>query len=71
MAEKASFLELQTRPGVNFEVVDRSPQWTDGYMTTRLRGVHVREQRFREAVEEFTSHDLEVTHALGPERKVM
>ena len=71
VAEKASFQELQARPGVNFEVVDRSPQWADGYLTTRLRGVHVREQRFREAVEEFTSHDLEVTEAPGAERRVL
>ena len=66
VADKAAFKELQARPGVNFEVVDRSEKWADGYLTTRLRGVHVRDPRFREAVEEFTSSHLEVDDCWPP-----
>merc|ERR1711971_57640 len=41
---------------VDFHVCDRNDQYPSGYMTERLRGVHVGDEKFRGAVREFSAH---------------
>jgi len=56
VAPQAAFAWLQEVNHVDFQVVDRSEAFPDGYMTRRLRNVHVDSEAFLQAVQELSRH---------------
>jgi len=55
VALQRDFISVRNRK-VDFQVVDRSPHYPKGYMTERLRDVHVTSAEFLEAIQELTLH---------------
>ena len=55
IAAKQSFVSLQDTLRVDFQVVDKSKRWPDGYMTTKFGKTHVSDPKFLEALQEFSA----------------
>jgi len=56
IAPAEAFQWLQDARAVDFQVVDRSEKYPTGYMTKRLKGVHVDDKAFLQAVQDLSQH---------------